>query len=93
MKVVINRCYGGFRLSEEALNEYKRRANVTENSFHQWDIMRNDPILVEIVEEMGMKANTRVSELKVVEIPDEVEWQIEEYDGLEWIAEVHRVWS
>ena len=27
-----------------------------------------------------------------VEIPDDVEWQIEEYDGSEWIAEKHRIW-
>jgi len=33
------------------------------------------------------------SELKVVEIPDDVKWQLEEYDGLEWVAEKHRTWS
>ena len=32
------------------------------------------------------------AELLVVEIPDDVEWYIEEYDGREWIAERHRVW-
>ncbi len=26
-------------------------------------------------------------------IPDDVKWQIEEYDGLEWIAEKHRTWE
>lgn len=30
--------------------------------------------------------------LKVVSIPADVEWQIEEYDGAEWIAEKHRTW-
>ena len=34
-----------------------------------------------------------VSDLKVVEIPDDVEWEIEEYDGNEWVSEVHRCWS
>ena len=33
------------------------------------------------------------SRLKVVEIPDGIEWQIEEYDGKEWVAETHRTWS
>jgi hypothetical protein len=28
----------------------------------------------------------------VVEIPDGVEWEIAEYDGLEWVAEKHRTW-
>jgi len=32
------------------------------------------------------------SDLKVVEIPDGVNWYIEEYDGLEHVAERHRTW-
>jgi hypothetical protein len=28
-----------------------------------------------------------------VDIPDDVKWQIEEYDGNEWIAESHRTWG
>jgi len=31
--------------------------------------------------------------LKIVDIPDGVEWEIEEYDGMEWVAEKHRTWS
>lgn len=26
------------------------------------------------------------------DIPDDVEWEIEEYDGLEWVSEKHRTW-
>jgi hypothetical protein len=37
--------------------------------------------------------NGDFAELKVVEIPDDVQWQIEEYDGKEWIAEKHRTWN
>jgi hypothetical protein len=29
----------------------------------------------------------------VVEIPDGIEWSIQEYDGLEWVAEKHRTWA
>ena len=54
---------------------------------------RSDPDLVAVVEEMDDLANTEYSVLKVVEIPDDVEWEVEEYDGLEWIAENHRTWS
>jgi hypothetical protein len=46
-----------------------------------------------VVLELGEAANGRCAELKVVEIPDDVEWQIEEYDGLEWVAEKHRTWD
>lgn len=56
------------------------------------DIDRTDPILVQVVEELGKKANGKYSSLKVVEIPDDVEWQIDEYDGSEWVAEKHRTW-
>jgi hypothetical protein len=30
--------------------------------------------------------------LRIVEIPDGVEWHISEYDGIEHIAENHRTW-
>lgn len=56
------------------------------------DIPRDNSVLVEIVEEFGEKANSRYSDLKVVEIPEDVEWYIEENDGMEWIAERHRTW-
>lgn len=64
----------------------------SEQNFYDRDIARDDPILIQVVEELGEKANSRYSELKVVEIPDDVEWQIDEYDGAEWVAEKHRTW-
>jgi hypothetical protein len=45
------------------------------------------------VEELGEAANGSYARLKVVEIPDDVEWTIKEYDGDEWIAEKHRTWN
>ena len=57
------------------------------------DIARDDPALVQLVEENAELYAGRCAELKVVEIPDDVEWTIEEYDGNEWVAEVHRTWS
>jgi hypothetical protein len=54
---------------------------------------RSDPALVQVVEELGELASGRFAELKVVEIPDGVEWHIVEYDGMEHIAEAHRTWS
>ena len=53
---------------------------------------RIDPDLIAAVETLGGLANGLVSDLAVVEIPDGVEWQIQEYDGREWIAEKHRTW-
>jgi hypothetical protein len=60
--------------------------------WYERDIERNDPVLVEVVEELGEKSFGSCAELRVVEIPDGVDWQIEEYDGLEHVAEVHRTW-
>lgn len=60
-----------------------------------WDtsfIERNDPYLVQIVAEMGNKSWGPLAELKIVSVPADVQWEIEEYDGIEWISEKHRIW-
>lgn len=62
------------------------------NSFCR-DIPRNDTQLLAVIERMGPAANGGCADLKIVEIPDDVEWVVEEYDGNEWIAEAHRTWS
>jgi len=61
--------------------------------WNETDIPRDDPNLIRVVEVLGEKANTPVSKLKIVEIPDGVKWVIEEYDGSEHIAEEHRTWG
>jgi hypothetical protein len=114
MKIVINRDFGGFGLSDEAIREYAKKKGLTlveekcgefgftnfymneisENTlFWESDIERNDADLVEVVERLGSAADGKFSSLKVVEIPEGVEWQIMEYDGREHVAEVHRTWS
>lgn len=64
-----------------------------EQVFNDRDIPRDDPYLVKVVDEMGAKANGKFADLKVVDIPADVEWEICEYDGNEWVAEKHRTWS
>lgn len=56
-------------------------------------IDRDDPALVSVVRQMGSRANGEYARLKIVEVPAGVEWGIEEYDGREWVAEVHRIWQ
>jgi hypothetical protein len=63
-----------------------------ENYFDDREIPRNDPILVEVVEKLGDAAYGFAANLKTVEIPEDVNWCIEENDGLEWISEKHRTW-
>jgi len=91
--VVINTCYGGFGLSPRAINEYRSLAGITDPKFYDRDIPRDDPYLIKVVKELGMSANGAHANLKVVEIPGDVDWQIDEYDGNEWVAEKHRTWK
>ena len=90
MKVVINGCYGGFSLSDEAL----AYLGIPGGSRYTYDDDRANPKLVECVEKLGEAASHGLgSSLYVVEVPDDVEWTITDYDGIEQVEEVHRVWS
>jgi hypothetical protein len=142
MKIVINRCFGGYGLSHEAIMRYLDLRGITvypeqsegggtwkfltywlvkpedrleekegesfytmtmderqdynkrfsDETFGVEDISRDDPVLIEVIEELGDAANGDCAELAIVEIPDDVEWEISEYDGSEHVAEKHRVW-
>jgi hypothetical protein len=90
-KIVINKCYGDFSLSEKAMIELGWNSEEEEGYSFSEKIARNNPCLVEIVGRYN--ASGELANLKVVEIPDGVKWKIEEYDGIEWVAEVHRTWG
>ncbi len=155
MKVVINRCFGGFGLSDAAylrmidlgipvrkyieqardpvtglylpeprndgdvifdcelneddgspLNAHSLR-KLTGNRFSESWIRDSDytqagkmryrgrfhSAVIKAVESLGEAANGRFSKLKIVEVPDDVEWDIKDYDGMESIHEVHREWT
>ena len=68
-------------------------AAYSDTVFHDRDLARDDPDLVAVVQELGNQADGRHAELKIVEVPDDVNWYIEEYDGCEWVAERHRTWE
>lgn len=93
MKVVINKCFGGFGLSVEAIKRYAEITNAGADNTYDQDLLRNDPALVQTVLELGDKANGRYASLVIIEIPDDVEYEICDYDGQEHIAERHRTWG
>lgn len=78
---------------EQSMNLYYKDSVSDDNYFDDRDIPRDDPVLVQIVEELGHDADGYYANLKIVEIPDDVEWHIAEYDGgSEHVAENHRKW-
>ena len=90
-QIVINCEHGGFGLSEVAQTRYRELSGIPLAEF-RWELDRSDPHLVQTVLELGAAANAKYANLKVVTIPDDVEWQIDEYDGNEWVCEKHRTW-
>jgi hypothetical protein len=86
---------------QEALQEadlgayWPEAAGLREPSLNQCGklIPRDDAKLVRVVEELHAEANGHCAELKVVAIPDEVQWEIAKTDGVEHVSEVHRTWS
>lgn len=120
MKVAINKCFGGFDLSDavhEKLIElgvphYKTWDDIPKGdapyivdsdspslSFGKYysnfrdDEKRTHPLLIKAIEEIGEeKASGRFGNIKIVEIPDDIKWKIDDYDGIESIHEKHRSW-
>ena len=80
MKLVINRCYGGFSISDKA----KKLLGVESNYAFDDYKFRNDNNLIKVVEELGEDASGTLANLRVVTISDEAtDYEISEYDGFE----------
>lgn len=81
MKFVLNKCYGGFDLSEEA-QEILGQAD--------FEIKRDDPDLLALIEEKGIQfVQGKYAKLKVVEVPESAtDFTLDEYDGWERIIYV-----
>lgn len=101
MEIVINRCFGRFGLSKEAYAEigiewdgYGHLDNDSlgiKSSNHKK--YRTHPALIQAVKKLGENANGPYAKLEVVDVPDDVDWLINDYDGIEEVAEQHRTWS
>jgi hypothetical protein len=90
VEVVINTCYGGFCLSKKAYEEL----GIKWDSYgFKYSEDRTNPELIRVVKKLGKDADGECAELKIVKIPNDIEWFIEEYDGNEWVSEKHRIWD
>lgn len=89
MKIVINGKFGGFGLSEEAMELYRRKTgrDVLKQHVEDYDlIFRSDPVLVAVVDELGSKrASGNHAKLQIVDVDDGRPFLITEYDGREGI--------
>lgn len=117
MKVILNKCYGGFGLSEKAHRLYAKKKGWSfgvyrdrygiehyrtdgktigepegKDLFWLGEADRDDPVLVEVVEELGDEANGCCAELKVVDIPDDMDYVVDEYDGIETLRPKTLTW-
>lgn len=80
MKIVLNKCFGGFSVSDEWAKAH--------GCIDRWDVGRMDPALVAAVE-AGEKVDGLCARLIVAEIPEEAtDWEINDYDGMESIIAV-----
>ena len=81
MKYVINRCWGGFGISDECV----KKLGLSD----RWSVDRTDERLIKMVEEDSASASGHFARLVVVEIPDEAtDWELTDYDGVEEIIAV-----
>ena len=125
MKIAINKCYGGFSLSDKAIEMIMKRKGLKcyrykqtkfnysdgvdeytriddnepssfvsysttdlgktignipyENYWYYRNLERTDKDLVSVIEELGNEASGRYGSVKVIEIPDDVDWEIDDY--------------
>lgn len=98
-KIVYNACYGGFGLSDEAVEMYLdlKGFKYTKTpdrwgakfsvegweDFYYRDIDRADPVLAQVVETLGEKASGDFAKLEIENLPKGTLYRITEYDGYE----------
>jgi hypothetical protein len=89
MKVVINRCFGGFSVSKEI---YEMMGLEWDGYGYAFDDDRTNEKLIECIEKIGTEKSSeeyRFASLEVVEIPDNAtDWEISNYDGVEEVIAV-----
>ena len=94
-KVAINCNYGGFALSLDILARVHELSGIKVddfervNEYYMSDIQyRTNPALCQAILEARAKGTN--GSLRVVEVPEGVQWVITEEDGYEMVEEVHR---
>lgn len=122
MEIAVNKCYGGFDLSDKAcerlvelgipLLKYNKSGNLPKKANDSPYIVKKDflenlgkyytsfteyrwrthPLLIQVIKELKKEANGRFGNIVIIEIPDNIDWEIDDYDGIETIHEAHQSW-
>ena len=88
-KIVYNTCYGGFGLSKEAIARYwEIRGEVPSDDWYAYEVDRADPILAQVVEELGEAASDGFARLAIRELAPGTQYRIDEYDGMESVMTI-----
>lgn len=87
-KIVYNACYGGFGLSDAAINRYAELSGINLYEIYHNDMKRHDLFLVQVVEELGEAADADFSNLQIRELPSGTKYRIDEYDGYERVMTI-----
>jgi len=101
MKVVLNKCFGGFGVSKEVYKElgikwdgygYLRNEdfNIKSDDYMKY---RFNKKLIKAIEKIGLeKSSGKFAKLEIIDVPNDLEYEWNEYDGVETIHEKHKSW-
>ena len=102
MKIVINLCFGGFGVTRAVYEELgigwdgfgymsNELFNIEDSDVYKF---RTNTSLIKAIEEVGLEASSgRFAKLSIITIPDNINWEIEDYDGIETVHECHKSWG
>ncbi len=85
VEILYNRCFGGFGFSDEAVEQYRSRKDGIDPTFDPYEIERHDALMIQIVKELGPRANGYCAKLAIHTVPSHFvkHYEIVEYDGSE----------
>jgi hypothetical protein len=96
MEIIINKQFGGYRWSREASVALGMGKDLREgfNFGTRDESLRTRPDAIALLKEWGSdRCSGKYAKLEVIEIPDGVEYEIDEYDGMETVHELSRKWG
>jgi len=101
MRIAVNDCWGGFSVSHAIYDILgikwdgygflsNKDLGIESNNC---DAYRADARLIAAIEKIGCDAASgEYAEITIIEVPDDIEWYIDNYDGKESVHEEHRSW-